>query len=868
MKNPVFKSRFVTYFLFGSIITAILIFLLFYGIVVTEVFKNEEKMNQGSVQLTASRIEAFINKHFKEVETIRDAVSDLKSEDEIKLFVENWSKGLNDFSGITVFNQDKFSYGNLKINNADIRSEALSKNKTLIFEKENKGTYDIFIITPGLVNKSNGYIVMQLKGNLVQSFLDNQSRNSIAIIYGTEGHSIMQTSGATKVAKNDESLIITQYQSLNTHIVKYKDEKGTSKVAVLEEIFSPGWTIMHTAPQRDFYKTGWLTIEGALGAMLIYILFFFGVIVLLSSILLKRLHKLARGVQAVEDGDLGYRINFTSRDLFNEIAEGFNKMVQKLKLNYDELQKQTEELYERNWEVEEANKELEDSYEKVQEAINQLNEAEEKYYILVKNIPEIVCVIELDGTISFVNDVVYDILGYQKEELVGKNIDVLIEPELSKKFLGAINKRLKKDDKFNIELPMIRKDAKEITVEAKLTYHLHNGTVNGVQAIVRDITKNKKMQNEIIRRNEELLTIYNISKSLSSTIELDGVFSLIVSEVCKILNAEMCVLRLFDATGKNLTLKAFSGSFFEGVDDLNSFKVLNVDIVSDVVNQRHIIQDENFEPDWIVDKINKSKPEGERLTQVTLVPICARDKTLGLITVGSRIKIGEKRLGILNSIANNAAVAIENATLYENSKKYFIKTIDALIAAVEAKDKYTEGHSQRVSKYAQVIAEMLDLQREKIEDLKVAGILHDVGKIGISDNILLKPGKLTNEEYEEIKQHPIISNRILYSVGLSETTMRAIACHHERYDGKGYPFGLSGDELDVESQIIAVADAFDAMTSNRSYRKALSAESAIKELIKNKGTQFGPIVVDSIVSIFENYPEKLSFIFKETGLSK
>lgn len=616
-----------------------------------------------------------------------------------------------------------------------------------------------------------------------------------------------------------------------------------------------------------FYEIGWLTIEGALGALAIYILILSGVIMLLSSILLKPLNKLARGVQAVENGDLNYRISCTSRDIFAEIAEGFNKMVQKLKLNYEELQKQTEELYERNWEVEEANKELEDSYEKVQDAINQLNEAEEKYYILVKNIPEIVCVIEFDGTISFVNDVVYDILGYQKEELIGKNIDVLIEPELSKKFLGTINKRLKKDDKFNIELPMFRKDGKNITVEAKLTYHLHNGAADGIQAIVRDITKSKKMQNEIIRRNEELLTIYNISKSLSSTIELDGVFNLIVSEVCKILNAEMCVLRLFDATGKNLILKAYSGSFFDGVDDLNPFRSLNIDVVSDVIYLKHIIQDEHFEPGWIVDRINKSKPENERITQVTLVPISAMDKVLGLITVGSRAKIGEKRLGILNSIANNAAVAIENATLYENSKKYFIKTIDALIAAVEAKDKYTEGHSRRVSQYVQLIAEKLGLQKEKIEDLKIAGILHDVGKIGISDNILLKPGRLTNEEYEEIKQHPIISNRILYSVGLSETTMKAIACHHERYDGKGYPFGLDGDELSIESQIIAVSDAFDAMTSNRSYRKALSVESAIQELIKYKGTQFGPVVVDAIVSIFESSPDKLSAIYKDTGLA-
>lgn len=867
MKNPVFRSRFVIYFLIGSIVATILVFLLFYGFAAANIFSNEEKVNQSKLEFTASKIEDFLNQHYKEVETIRNSVSTLRSEDEIKQFVEKWTKEPNDFLGIIVFNNDKFTYGNLKIKQVDINPEVLNKNKTMVFEKENKGTYDIFIITPSLVNKSKGYIVTQIKNNLIQELLDNQDKNATYAIYSAEAYQIIQVSNGSKVTKNDIALIRSQYQALNTPIIKYKDGEGISKVAVVKENLSSGWMIINIVPQRDFYKIGWLSIEGALGAMLLNILIFFGVIVLLGKVILKRLHKITRGVQAVENGDLGYRISFTSKDIFTELAEGFNNMVKKLKLNYDELQKQTEELYERNWEVEEANKELEDSYEKVQEAINQLNEAEEKYYILVKNIPEIVAVIELDGTITFVNDVVNDVLGYKKEELINKNIDVLIEPEFSKKFLGTINKRLTREDKSNAEFTMIRKDGKEITVEAKFTYHQHNGVVNGVQAIVRDITKSKKMQKEIIRRNEELLTIYNISKSLSSTIELDGVFSLIVSEVCKILNADMCVLRLFDLTGEKLTLKAYSGNFFDGVDDLNPFQELNVDVVYDVIKYKHIIQDENFEPDWIIDRINKSKPEKDRLTQVTLVPICAKDKILGLITVGSRNKIGEKRLGTLNSIANNAAVAIENATLYENSKKYFIKTIDALIAAVEAKDKYTEGHSQRVSKYANIIAENLEISKEKIEDLKIAGILHDIGKIGISDNILLKPGKLTNEEYEEIKQHPIISNKILYSVGLSETTMRAISCHHERYDGNGYPFGLAGDELTIESQIIAVADAFDAMTSNRSYRKALSVEDAIWELTKNKGTQFGPIVVDAMVSIFENNPEKLTAVFKETELA-
>ena len=156
-----------------------------------------------------------------------------------------------------------------------------------------------------------------------------------------------------------------------------------------------------------------------------------------------------------------------------------------------------------------------------------------------------------------------------------------------------------------------------------------------------------------------------------------------------------------------------------------------------------------------------------------------------------------------------------------------------------------------MASYAVQIAEEMGLSKEVIEDLRIAGILHDIGKIGISDRILLKKGPLTKEEYEEIKKHPAISNKILYPIGLSDRILRAIAFHHERYDGRGYPFGLSNESIGLEPQIIAVADAFDAMTSRRPYREPLSLEMALWELEKNKGSQFHPDIVDVMLRIQE-----------------
>lgn len=169
--------------------------------------------------------------------------------------------------------------------------------------------------------------------------------------------------------------------------------------------------------------------------------------------------------------------------------------------------------------------------------------------------------------------------------------------------------------------------------------------------------------------------------------------------------------------------------------------------------------------------------------------------------------------------------------------------VASLVSAIEAKDKYTLGHSKRVAEYAAILAKKAGMSEEKIEEIRVAGMLHDVGKIGVSDDILHKPSKLTKDEYEEIKKHPAIGSWILNTLDLSSSTMDAINYHHERYDGKGYPLGLAGKELSMESQIIALSDAYDAMTSDRPYRKAVSHIEAINEIKKCADTQFNPELV-------------------------
>lgn len=190
-------------------------------------------------------------------------------------------------------------------------------------------------------------------------------------------------------------------------------------------------------------------------------------------------------------------------------------------------------------------------------------------------------------------------------------------------------------------------------------------------------------------------------------------------------------------------------------------------------------------------------------------------------------------------------------SLYLDARNQYLETIDVLMDAMEARDKYTQGHSQRVAHISESIARELKYKEWKIENLTMAALLHDVGKIGIDDSILNKPGKLTSEEYNIIKKHPVIGYNILKKLKNIDSIMPIVKYHHERYDGKGYPEGKSYTELSLDVFIVQLADSVDAMSTDRPYRKALTEEQIIEELKNNIGTQFHPTVVNAYLRILE-----------------
>lgn len=240
-------------------------------------------------------------------------------------------------------------------------------------------------------------------------------------------------------------------------------------------------------------------------------------------------------------------------------------------------------------------------------------------------------------------------------------------------------------------------------------------------------------------------------------------------------------------------------------------------------------------------------------SEVVCDPITFDDNVVGLLVAGSKQtengEIASPEMQFLDAVAEFIGTFHENAARFFEQRAMSIGTIEALTAAIDAKDPYTRGHSERVAALSKQIARAYGIDEAEAERIRTAGIVHDVGKIGVPERVLCKPGKLDDEEFALIKMHPEIGHRILKGVLLLEHTLPGVLHHHERFDGRGYPHGLAGEQIPLQARIIGIADTFDAMSSSRSYRPAMPREKVLAEIIRCAGSQFDPSLVEAFKRI-------------------
>ena len=344
-----------------------------------------------------------------------------------------------------------------------------------------------------------------------------------------------------------------------------------------------------------------------------------------------------------------------------------------------------------------------------------------------------------------------------------------------------------------------------------------------------------------------------VGRKVGSVSKLDELVKHITGMTKHTLNASASSVLLFDDGEEEL--------HFEVTDDESEkvLKHIRLSAQSGIAGwvARHgkpmIVRDTSQNP-----RFNRSvdKVTGFTTKSIICVPLIVHRNVIGVIEVLNKLDgsdFTEQDLETLTSVASTAAMAIENTKLQQSVLDAYKSTIRALAAAIDAKDHYTRGHSQRVMEYALLGGASLSLSQDELEILEYAGLLHDVGKIGVADGILGKPASLTAWEWEVMHQHPQIGFDMLKDVPFLEKTRAIILYHHERYDGGGYPSGLRYEDIPIGARLLAVADAFDTMTTDRAYRAALGVDYAVRELYGCSGAQFCPLSVDAFVSGYSKH---------------
>ncbi len=375
--------------------------------------------------------------------------------------------------------------------------------------------------------------------------------------------------------------------------------------------------------------------------------------------------------------------------------------------------------------------------------------------------------------------------------------------------------------------------------------------VSGVNEISELAVSFNAMMDSLRDRSEsltkkvlELATLYEMSRALGSTLEMDVLLESVLDSALRIFSVELGYVALRDRESGKLELKVWRGS-----DARADEEALRSSMSEWVVREgRPLI----FNP-------TRGAAE-ERVDSVTgalaalCVPLMSAEGTLGSITVGSHdpeFRFNSDDVRLLSTIANHVTIAIGNIELFSSLQDAYLSTVRSLAAAVDAKDPFTRGHSDRVAQYSIMIAQRLGLSHEQRVALEMAAYLHDIGKIGVKEEILLKPGRLTEVEMGQMRHHPLIGANILKPVGFPWPITPVVRHHHERWDGAGYPAGLRGEETPLLARILTVADAYEAMIADRPYRRGRTIEDAIEELERCAGTQFDPKIVDPFIGIIK-----------------
>ena len=502
-----------------------------------------------------------------------------------------------------------------------------------------------------------------------------------------------------------------------------------------------------------------------------------------------------------------------------------------------------------------------------------LQNAQKLYQTLFEQSADAVFILDLEGRHVEANQRATEMLGYSHDELLHLSArDVSAEVNQS---VDVLSKLLNGEIMKTYERVFRRKDGSLLDVEPHVTLiHDEHGQPFHIQSIVRDISERKRAEAEIQTRTKELLTLYDLSRALADANDLDKILEIVNRQTVDSTHITFARIALLE-NDHLVTRSVYPVRVLEYDLLMNcEYPIDSVPYCKQVLEQDQPV---------ILRSSHQRLNDSERaillldFTQtICLIPLRVHgndsnsSRLLGLLMLGEvrkeeREPFTSEKLRLARSIGDQAAIAIDNARLFKDLQLSNIDlslayeaTIAGWSAALDLRDKETEGHAQRVTEMTHKLAIQMGFTGQELAQARYGALLHDIGKMGVPDRILLKPDKLTDEEQEIMRMHPAYAYQMLKPINYLELALAIPYCHHEKWDGTGYPRGLKGEQIPIAAQIFAVVDVYDALVSDRPYRKSWSREKTLDYIHELSGNHFNPQIVKEFMKMMKE--ERKEFI--------
>ncbi|MHC1783144.1 MAG: PAS domain S-box protein [Anaerolineaceae bacterium] len=486
-----------------------------------------------------------------------------------------------------------------------------------------------------------------------------------------------------------------------------------------------------------------------------------------------------------------------------------------------------------------------------------LRESESRFRRLYERAPNGYQSLDGDGIIMEINQAWLDMLGYKKEDVIGHPFMEFLTSGSREKFRVKYPQIKALDEIHDLEFEMLHKDGQIVRVDFDGRIGKNDqGAFEQVHCLLSNITEKHRADEKIRRQVERLSSLRTISNAINASLNLHLVMSVFLEQVVSQLGVDAVDVLLQNPFSKTLDFSGGRGFLQKNPGESHIF--LGDGVAGQVAMERKMIQYQDLSKAPGLRR--KNLVEFEKFITYIGMPLISKGELKGVLEVFHRspLQPDQEWIEFLENLANQAAIAIDNAGLFENLQysnielaRAYEATIEGWSRALDLRDHDTEGHTQRVAEAAVKLAQACGVSQSELLHIRRGALLHDIGKVGIPDRILLKPGPLTENEWVIMKQHPVLAFELLSPISFLRPSIDIPYCHHEKWDGSGYPRGLKGETIPLAARIFSIIDVWDALRSDRPYRKGWSTKEVEDYLRSQSGRQFEPKIVEVFMHVLK-----------------